>query len=205
VDNVNGQDTASCYKNSTVPCKTLDYALVNGLTNNSVSTTVMIHEGVYNINLFNLSFYNLTNINISGAGSELTVIKCSFGTGLGFFNVKQLALANFTLLGGGRIMNSTSINITSNDVAVFMVALYLVNCSDVTIEGLVVTNSTGTGLVMYDVIGNISMQDSIFQFNEPLENEELPGDGGVTVLFTYCKSGRPIARYFEVFWPIYSE
>ena len=186
VDITSGHDTTSCFGENGGPCKTLDYALINGLKS---YTTIMIHKGSYNINLFNLSFYNLTNVAIYAAGPNLTVIKCGFGTGLGFFNIKQLVLANFTLFSGGRIMNSTSINITTGDVAVFRVALYLLNCSSVKIEGLVVSNSTGTGLVMYDVTGNVDINNSIFQYNMPLENEDLPGDGGVSVLFTKCKTG----------------
>ena len=185
VDSTNGYDTPSCYgkKAPVKPCKTLDYVLINGL---NFSTTIMIHEGVYNINFHNLSFYDLENVTIYGAGSNLTVIKCSFGTGLGFFNVTHLKLANFTLLGGGRIMNSTSINITTGDVAVFRVAVYLLDCSDVIIEGLMVTNSTGTGLAMYDVTGKVDIINSVFQYNKPLENEELPSDGGVSILFSHC-------------------
>ena len=184
VDNTNGHDTSSCYRKKAKPCKTLDYAMINGLNS---STIIMIHEGVYSINLHNLSFFDLENVTIYGAGSNLTIIKCSFGTGLAFFNVTHLKIANFMLLGGGRIMNSTSINITTDDVAIFRVALYLLDCSDVTIEGLMVTNSTGTGLVMYDVTGNVDIINSVFQYNKPLESEELPGDGGVSVLFTHCK------------------
>ena len=187
VDNTNGNDSSSCLSENGGSCKTLDYALINGLTS---STTIVIHEGVYAINLRNLSFYDLTDVTVHGAGSNLTIIKCSFGTGLGFFNVTQLILANFTLLGGGRIMNSTSINITTGDVAMFRVALYLLNCSNVRIEGLTVTNSTGIGLVMYDVTGKVDILNSIFQFNMPLEYEEFPGDGGVSVVFSKCKPGK---------------
>ena len=188
MDSTNGHDTTACYRKNAKPCKTLDYALIN-LTS---STTVMIHEGVYTINLLNLSIFDLESVTIYGAGSNLTVVKCSFGTGLDFFNVTQLVLANFTLFGGGRIMNSTSINTTTGDVAVFRVALYLLNCSSVKIEGLVVSNSTGTGLVMYDVTGNVDIINSIFQYNMPLENENLPSDGGVSVLFTHCKPGKTL-------------
>ena len=189
VDNTNGYDTSSCCSESGGPCKTLDYALTNGLTSYA---TILIHEGVYNISLHDLSFYNLTDVAIYGVGSNLTIIECEFGTGLGFFNVTQLNLANFKLLGGGRLMNSTSINTTSTsgEAAVFRVALYLMDCSDVNIEGLVITNSTGTGIVMYDVTGKIGITNSVFQYNMPLETEELPGDGGVSILFTDCKPGK---------------
>ena len=187
VDNTNGHDTVSCCSESGGPCKTLDYALTHGLTS---YTTIIIHEGKYSISLQNLSFYNLTGVAIYGAGSNLTKIECAFETGLGFFNVTQLVLTNFKLFGGGRLMNSTSINTTSGEVAVFRVALYLLDCRDVTIEGLVITNSTGTGLVMYDVIGKIDIINSVFQYNIPLETEGLLGDGGVSVLFTDCNPGK---------------
>ena len=183
VDNTNGHDSQSCLIQSGGPCKTLDYALNN--VHNSF-TTVMIHEGVYNIYL-NLSFHNITNITIYGAGSDLTQIKCSFGTGLGFFNVEQLVLANFTLLGGGKITNSTLFDTGGDDMTVFRVALYLLDCKDVTIEGLTVTNSNGTALVMYDVTGMIGIINSVFQFNEPVKTEQL-GGGGVSISLTDCES-----------------
>ena len=186
VDGTNGHNTTSCYSTNGGVCKTLDYALLYGLKS---FTTIKIHDGVYNISLNNLLFHNLTNVTISGAGYKLTKILCDFGTGLGFFNVNNLIVANFTLLGGGKIMNSTSINTTSGEVAVFRVAMYLMDCSNVTIEGLMITNSNGTGLVMYDVTGKINIVNSVFQYNMPLETEEFPGDGGVSILFTHCKSG----------------
>ena len=190
VDNTTGDDTASCYSDSGGICKTLDYALKYGIQ--SSNTTIMIQEGDYSMNLLNLSFYDLEDIAIYGAGSKLTKVKCNFGVGLGFFNVKNLTLSNFKLSGGGRIRYSTSINTTSGEVAMFRVALYLMDCSDVTIEDLVVTNSTGTGLVMYNISGNIDIVNSVFQYNMPLGTEELPGDGGISIFLTSCKPGKTL-------------
>ena len=186
VDSTNGHDNSSCYNKVERPCRTLDYALMNGLTF-STNVTVMIHEGVYTISLLNLSFCNFTDITIYGAGSKLTTVKCSFGTGLGFFNVTQLVLANLTLFGGGRITNSTSFDTWSNDKTVYRAALYLQDCSNVTIDGLVITNSNGTGLILRDVGGNINMINSVFQFNEPVKTENF-GDGGVSIFLTDCES-----------------
>ena len=195
MDSTNGHDTTSCYNNNehNEPCKTLDYALINGLKPSNDIVVINVHEGVYHINHLNLSFYDFRDIMINGAGAELTVIKCSFGTGLGFFNVKKLALTDFTLFGGGRIMNSTSINTTSGEVAKLRVALYLLDCSDVTIDGLVITNSTGAGLVMYDVTGKNDIINSVFQYNIALETEDLPGDGGLAIIFTHCEPDKPLS------------
>ena len=183
VDNADGHDSPSCLSENEVPCQTLDYAL----TSLTSSTTIQIHEGVYNINFLNLSFYKLTEIAIYGAGSHLTKIKCSFGAGLSFFSVIQLKLANFTFYGGGGIASSTLINPITGEPTVFRVALRFMDCVNVCIEGLVVTNSSGSGIVMHDVIGRINVVDSVFQFNKPLKNNQL-GNGGVSILLTDFKS-----------------
>jgi len=186
VDGSNGNDDPTCYSGNGGSCKTLPYALLNGMAS---STTIMIQKGIYNLSLDSMSFYNMTNVTVVGDGSDATKIACIFGAGLSFFNTDRLTLANFTLLSGGKIMKSTSVNTTTGEAAVFRVALYLLDCSNVTIDGLMITNSTGTGMAMFDVTGKIEIVNSIFQHNRALETEELPGGGGVYITFTYCKPG----------------
>ncbi|XP_065895415.1 uncharacterized protein [Dysidea avara] len=165
VDGTTGNDDPTCYSGNGGPCKTLHYTLENGMAS---STTILIHKGTYDLTRDGMSFYNITNITIVGDGFDVTIISCSIGAGLTFFNVDQLTLANFTLLGGGKIMN---------------------NCTDVTIDGLMITNSTGTGMAMFDASGKIEIINSIFQYNRALETEEFPGGGGAYITFTYCKPG----------------
>ena len=186
VDSSNGINDPSCYSGNGGTCKTLDYALINGLAS---STTIMIHKGEYHLNITNASFCNMKDVAVIGAGYDVTTVECDFGKGLGFFNTNNLVLANFTLLGGGKIMNSTSINTTTSKVAVFRVALYLSDCTDVTVDGLMITNSTGTGMAMFDVTGKVEISNSVFQFNKPLDSEELPGGGGAFIELTCTSNG----------------
>ena len=186
VDDNNGSDDPSCYSDNGKPCKTLDYALVNLIS----STTIRIHKGQYYLKFVNTSFYNMKGIAITGAGYDVTTVECDFGTGLSFFNTDNLTLANFTLFGGGQIMNSTSVNTTSGGVAVFRVALYLSECTNVTIDGLMITNSTGTGMALFDVTGKVEIIHSLFLYNKPLDSEDLPGGGGAFIAFTYHKYTR---------------
>ena len=186
VDGTTGIDDLSCYSKNEMPCKTLDYALSNGLAS---STTIMIHKGIHSLNLDDLSFNNMVNVSIIGVGCNETFIQCNFGAGLSFYNVNQVTLANFTVIGGGRIVNSTSLNATTGEAAVFRAALYLSDCVDVVVDGLLITNSTGTGMVMLDVTGKIEIINSTFQFNKVKLGEHLPGGGGVYITFTYCKHG----------------
>ena len=179
VDSSDGHDSSTCLRENGGPCQTLDYAL----TNLTSSTTIKIHDGVYNINFHNLSFHNLAGITIYGAGSDLTKINCSFGAGLSFSKVTQLTLANLTFFGGGRIASSTFINATTGVPTVLRVALSLLECINITIEGLVVTNSPGTGIVMYDVTGRVDVVDSVFKFNKPAKSNQL-GYGGVAIILS---------------------
>ena len=187
VDKTSGSDDLLCCDSnnmSQTPCKTLDFALRNGLAS---STIIMIQKGIYSMKLKNLSFNNLMNVTIVGAGYNETIIKCYFGAGLAFFNTNQLILANFTIIGGGKIVNSTSFNSTTGEVAVFRSSLYLSDCTDVTVDGLMITNSTGTGMAMFDVTGKVEIKNSIFQFNKVKKGEHLPGGGGIYITSTYCK------------------
>lgn len=167
------------------------YALTNGLKSD---TTVIIDEGEYTLTISHiLSFHGIRNVALLGAGRGLTLIKCDFGSGLDFSNTTELILANFSLVGCGKLMVSTSINITSNKPAVFRAALYFLNCTNVVIDNLEVNNSAGTGVAMYDVTGKVSITNSLLQYNIKREEERLPSGGGMSIEFTYClKPGESI-------------
>jgi len=187
VDGTNGSDSTSCCDEQG-SCKTLDYALSNGMTS---STTIVLLEGDYNLTMHNFSFHGLDSVDIIGAGERLTTIWCSCGTGLSFINSNNLHLANFSLLRGGKLMLSTSMNDTSGETALFRVALYLWNCSDVVMVGLVVNNSSGTGVALFDVTGSVIIHNSVFSHNKVQESEahQYPGGGGIyTEFFTTVTS-----------------
>ena len=160
------------------------YALANELKSD---TTVIIDEGEYSLTTSHvLSFHGLHNVAIVGAGRGITLIKCDFGSGLDFSNITELTLANLSLVGCGKLMESTSINITSNKPAIFKAALYFLDCTNVIIDNLEVSNSTGTGIAMYDVTGKVWITNSLLQYNKPKEEEQLPSGGGMSIEFTYC-------------------
>jgi len=184
VDNLKGNDDVSCHSGiANKPCKTLDYALTNGLTSNMA---IIIHKGEYSLKSHNLSFYGLRNISILGAGHKVTIAKCQFGVGLDFQNSTQVKLANLSIIGCGLLSGSTSVNKTSNESALFRAALYFLNCTDVELRGIAVSNSTGTAVALYDVTGDVLITCSNFSFNKVSKNntEQLPGGGGIYAEFT---------------------
>lgn len=157
-----------------------------------------IAEGEYSLKLQNFSFHNFSNVLIHGAGHKATIIKCHFGIGLKFQNSTQVKLANLSLIWGGQLSNSTN-----NEVSLFRASLYFLNCIDVELNSIVVTNSAGTGVVLYDVIGNVSITNSIFSFNKVPTNdtEHLPGGGGIYVEFsrlTINKNSDTVDAWYKI-------
>ena len=185
VDSLNGTDNISCLSgNSKGSCKTLDYALTNGLKTNDM--VVYITEGEYSLESQNLSFHEFHNISILGAGHEVTIAKCAFGVGLHFQSLAQVKLAKLSLIGCGLLSKSTSVNRTSGDFAFFRTALYFRNCTDVELNDIAVSNSNGTGVALYDVIGSVLITYSNFSSNRVpnISTEQFPGGGGIYVEFT---------------------
>ena len=183
VDNSRGNDSTSCCNENDKPCKTLDYALTNGLRSNMA---IVIDEGEYSLKSPNLSFHDLNNILILGAGHKVTIVKCEFGVGLDIQNSTKITFANLSIIGCGLLSESTSLNLTSNKPALFRTALHFLNCTNVELNGIAVSNSSGIGVTLYDVIGRVLVTNSTFSFNKvPSDStEKLPGGGGIYVEFT---------------------
>ena len=186
VDYNNGNDTL-CTPDSHNPiCKTLDTAL-EAVRDNDI---IHIHNGNYSHNTNTTLTYN--NVTVTGNGSDVSIVECNkTGTGFGFINVSNINISGLTLSGCGQLRNSTTINISSNSVLLFRAALYFVNVTDVAIDNIVVSNSIGMGVAMYDVTGNVRVTNSIFR-NNSVPSHELtlyPGGGGFSVEFTFCRPG----------------
>ena len=191
VDRNNGNDTL-CTPDSPNPiCKTLDTAL-EALRDND--TIIYIHNGKYSHNTNATVTYN--NVTITGNGSDVTIVECNkTGTGFDFINVNNIDIGGLTLSGCGQLRNSTTIKSSPPNASVmlFWVALYFVNVTNVNISDVVVSNSIGMGVAMYDVNGTVRVTNSIFRNNSVPSNDLYPGGGGFSVQFSYCKLGGNIS------------
>ena len=193
VDCHNGNDTM-CNSNITIHCKTLHTALELAETmrndNDTLNyTTIQINSVNCSYNTISSKTLSFSNVNITGNGSDVTMVECNnSGTGFGFINVSNINISGLTLSGCGQLRNSTTMN-TSDSVMLFRAALYFVNVVNVTINDVVVSDSIGMGVAMYDVTGNVTVKNSIFR-NNRVPSHELtlyPGGGGFSVEFTFCK------------------
>ena len=191
VDCNTGNDTLRNHTSNTdtmsVPCKTLHTALEIVRRDN---TTIQIHSGTYSFSKTNNYTLPFNNFAIIGNGSDVTIVKCNkTGTGFGFISVSNINIKGLTLSGCGQLRNSTTIS--SNSVLLFRAALYFVNVKNVIFDDVVVSNSTGMGVAMYDVTGYVRVKNSMF-INNSVPSHELtlyPGGGGFSVEFSYCRPG----------------
>ena len=169
--------------NQTHPCTNLQSALPE-----MKSGSKMIIGAGDKYTLSNDEDMKINSIVIVGEGSDNTVITCDSYAGLAFTNVHNITIANLTLKECGACRNSTTKNDTNNFTYKFRCSLYFLNCSDVTIYDVIVTDSPGTGVMMYDVLGTVIIEQSQFIRNRvPIADEDtIPGGGGVYIEFTYC-------------------
>ena len=182
VDNSN--DTL-CNQNDSHPYTTL-HAALEAVTDND---TIHICNGNYSHNTNTTLPYN--DVTITGNGRDVTIVECDNGTGFGFINVSNVSISGLTLSGCGQLRNSTTMNSSSSSVMLFRATLYFENVTSVTIDNVVINNSIGMGVAMYDVTGNVIITNSIFRNNSVPSHEHdiYPGGGGFSVEFTYCTPG----------------
>ena len=187
------RDTPDCLKGR-AKCGTLLYAFTQcHILNNS---TFHVEEGVHRLGgdlggIYNTPFGGmLTELRITGDGSDKTTIDGLGQYGLAFVNVTQLHISGIRFVNCSQRRPSTSFirhgkgNYSSKP---FPVGVYVWRCHHVFIHDIVV-GSDAVGLVMYETTGNVTISHSVFEGNNNLQNGTA-GGGGVNIEFPYCPPG----------------
>ena len=173
--------------NQTNPCTNLQPALVE-MRNGS---KLIISAGD-NYTLSNddaMTMYGMDAIVIVGEGSDNTVITCDSNAGLAFINIRNITIANLTLKECGAWRNSTTQNGTENYTLKFRCGVYFLDCSDIILYDVIITDGPGTGVMMYDTLGTVTIANSQLIHNRVPTDDvgKVPGGGGVYIEFSYCK------------------
>ena len=136
-----------------------------------------------------MTMYGMDSIVIVGEGSDNTVITCDSNAGLAFINMHNITIANLTLKECGALRSSTTRNGTENYTLKFRCGVYFLDCSDVIMYDVIVTDGPGTGIMMYDTLGTVTIVNSQFLHNRvPVDDtDKVPGGGGIYIEFSYCK------------------
>ena len=113
------------------------------------------------------------------------IIKCSSFTGLSFLRSEDIILKSIMLHGCGGIQVSTSRNLSSQsfELLIFQVAVYMLYCQNVHIVHVVIESSNGTGLTMYNTVGNVTLSGCVFKENGVGVSY---GEGGLQIEWSYC-------------------
>jgi len=190
----NGTDNSTCWNETSVPCKTLNYAL-KFVTN---STFVLLTSGNYSYNLTeHFNFANLREIGLAGEEeSSFVTVECYQNGSLSFESCENITLRSVLLRGCGGLHNSTTGSaFKGHQHMPFLSAVFLLKCSDVVVDNCGIVQSPGIGLNMYDVGGNVQISHSWFERNRPIENSSSSNiaiaGGGVYIEYTYKERNFP--------------
>ena len=178
----NGTDSSSCLDGS-VPCKTLSFVLERTQTTRS-SILVHLSEGNHTLSLKAAINYK-TSFSLTGLQTNTTIVQCTKGSGFSFKHSNDIHFSNLTVNGCGMYHNSTSS--PGGKFLLFQAAMYILFCSNVYFDGVIVSNSTGVGVVFYSTVGTNIIKHSSFTYNVPSGTEY--GGGGMSVEFVYCMPG----------------
>ena len=188
VDGKHGNDTRQCLKNShPIPCQSLSFVAQNLTQNNSV--WIEISGELLNLRV-PVEFTDYTNLRITGSGSE-TKLHCNESeAGLAFVSVQNLTISSLSIENCGALRNSTNVNpLKPNETEKLNVAVYILNCTNVTIHRVDILSSNGTGLSLYDTNGTVNITESNFIKNRVSSQTLQSGGGGMYIEFTICTPG----------------
>ena len=170
----NSVDSSTCCGDIDKPCATIDLGLI-GLKkllakygNNEVFEMI-IDAGNYTFNTTTESgnFFNATNIAIIGVPHNTMSVKFIDLVGFSFVYSRNITVRGMTFDGCSQLRNSTSANFHDR---VFIptydfVSLYFLYCEDVTITDVVIKNTQGIAVTLYNVIRQSQIDSCTFHNN----------------------------------------
>ena len=172
-----------CSPENYTTCNNLDNALKQAQSTNS-NVAVRIPPGHYPLTGSH-QFRNKSGISLIGSGKDSTILKC-YGSysGIAFKSSSQIEVHNLSMVDCGAKHISTSREI-HNCTAFFpfQVALYFEFCEHVTVSGVVILHSNGTGLAFLNTVGWNQISNSRFCGGKVNHNKQIPGGGGLYVEF----------------------
>ena len=108
-------------------------------------------------------------------------------TGIYIHKVTDLELRDIQLISCGNQYRVHMDNLTSS--------VYIINCTDVTIERFSVTNSHGNGVTMLNNRGEIMIEDSTFESSSMTKSGMTSGGNGLHIELSYCGSRNSLSDH----------
>ena len=157
---VREDNNGSCPYN---PCNTLAYYATHTNQYFLSHTEVVFLPGNHSLINMTIDVENVTTFSMVGKDETLTswsnsaVIQCGGGAAVRFIHIRELKLENLTFTNCGEVVDFTN--------STTLAALAFETVFNLTISGLVVTNSSGYGMYAERVFGQSSVVNSLFTYN----------------------------------------
>ena len=185
IDGAEGNDSLECltFSSTETPCQSLSFVSEN------LTQRLFVHIEILG-DVLNLTravdFTDYSNLTICGSGTNNTLYCNESEAGLEFVRVTNLTMYSLTVKNCGTPRPSTS---TQNHTLLLLpVAVYVLNCTHVSLQAVDFVSSNGTGLSIYDTNGTVDIVHCNF-INNSVSNKNSSGGGGVHIEFTICSPG----------------
>ena len=124
-------------------------------------------------------------------GNGSTIIECEQNAGLVFRYVSNIEIQNVTFHNCGMIFNSTSQYPakSTNTTLPSKAALLFEYCRNILLKSIMVNNSDGVGIQIYNTIGKVQISHSTILGNKIKESDSISGGGGLYIEFSLCDPG----------------
>ena len=192
VDSEQGWDSADC-SDVDVPCRSLEHTLTQRDLECEVFNIFILSSNVELTSIIEITSAPGRYLEVSLAGySNMTYIQCRSGSDSGFYfnGLSAITIRNAVFEDCGWRNCSISSCYQSE---YYVMAIGIMESANITIKNVTVQNSTGVGLALLNVTGNILITESKFVQNSPT-NVSLPGGGGLLIHanFRSCSSSPTI-------------
>ena len=123
-------------------------------------TTICIQPGNYTLSS-SYQFHSKFEISIIGSGEDSTIVNCErMDSGITFVNSYQIEIHNLSIIGCGAINTPDRDIYNCTQYFPLQVALYFKLCKHVTVAGVSILHSNGTGLAFLDTVGRVEIINS---------------------------------------------
>ena len=177
---------------STIPCIISNLKIsINLLLANKSCSEFVFSNGIFLLDKWNTTSMVANRSYFKLTGNKNTTIDCKQHAGLAFKFVSNIEIHNITFRNCGMIFNSTSDypSATNTTTLTSKAALLFEYCKNISLTFIMVYNSDGVGIQIYNTIGTISISHSVFSGNKIKESHSISGGGGIYIEFSLCEPG----------------
>ena len=174
-------------------CGSLSLLVSQLYENTSIPTQITIE--IYS-NLFlneTVSFESFDGVEIVGINDSS--VFCANGSGemnagLYFKDTKNILMKNLAFVQCGSLQNYS----IAKDFNFFHSSLHFINCSNLTLENMIIKDGYGTGAILFNVFGMVMVSHSVFDSNTVRNPKTYSGGGGLIMVMNNSSSGKSVQR-----------